>query len=134
LLSPKGTFGCKRVCVDTGYYDTYNRPNVTLVDISKIGVEQITATGVNAGGQFIEADVIVFATGFDAMTGSLDRINIRGRGDVALKEKWAAGPITYLGLMSGGFPNLYTIFPFGPRSIFCFFCLCPLPLGRDVVC
>ncbi len=117
LLAPRGTFGCKRVCVDTGYYDTYNRPNVTLVDISAIGVEEMTATGVTAGGRAIAADAIVFATGFDAMTGSLDRISIRGRDDVALKDKWAAGPITYLGLMSGGFPNLYTITGPGSPSV-----------------
>jgi cyclohexanone monooxygenase len=117
LLSPKGTFGCKRVCVDTGYYQTYNLPHVELVDISQIGVEEITATGVRAGGRVIDTDVIVFATGFDAMTGSLDRINIRGRGDVALKDKWAAGPITYLGLMSAGFPNLFTITGPGSPSV-----------------
>ncbi len=117
LLSPKGTFGCKRVCVDTGYYQTYNLPHVELVDISQIGIEEITATGVSAGGRVIDTDVIVFATGFDAMTGSLDRINIRGRGDVALKDKWAAGPITYLGLMSAGFPNLFTITGPGSPSV-----------------
>jgi cyclohexanone monooxygenase len=90
---------------------------VELVDISQIGVEKITATGVRAGGRVIDTDVIVFATGFDAMTGSLDRINIRGRGDVALKDKWAAGPITYLGLMSAGFPNLFTITGPGSPSV-----------------
>ena len=117
LLCPKATFGCKRVCVDTGYYETYNRPNVTLVDVSKIGVEEILPNGVNAGGRLIDCDVIVFATGFDAMTGSLDRIDIRGRSGVALKKKWEAGPITYLGLMSHGFPNLFTITGPGSPSV-----------------
>jgi len=117
LLCPTATFGCKRVCVDTGYYQTYNLPHVSLVDISKIGVEEIIPTGVRAGGQTIDCDAIVFATGFDAMTGSLDRIDIRGRGGEALKDKWAAGPITYLGLMSAGFPNLYTITGPGSPSV-----------------
>jgi cyclohexanone monooxygenase len=117
LLCPKTPVGCKRLCVDTGYYATYNRPNVKLVDISQQPIDEITATGLRTGGQDYEFDAIVFATGFDAMTGSLTRIDIRGRGGRALREKWEAGPTTYLGVATAGFPNLFMITGPGSPSV-----------------
>ena len=117
LLSPDNVIGCKRPCLDTGYYETFNRDNVSLVDISNAPIEEITPTGVVAGRRHYDLDCIVFATGFDAMTGSLHRIDIRGRGGLALKEKWSAGPRTYLGLGSAGFPNLFTISGPGSPSV-----------------
>lgn len=116
-LSPDTVIGCKRMCVDTGYYATYNRDNVSLVDVSDTPIERITETGVVVDGIEYEVDDIVFATGFDAMTGALDRIDIRGRGGLPLKEKWAAGPLTYLGLQVNGFPNLFTITGPGSPSV-----------------
>jgi len=117
LLSPKTVIGCKRLCVDTGYYATFNRPNVTLVDVSRSPIEEITETGVRVGGGDYAFDAIVFATGFDAMTGALLRIDIRGKGGLPLKDKWAEGPKTYLGLAMAGFPNLFTITGPGSPSV-----------------
>ena len=117
LLSPKQVLGCKRVCVDTGYYETYNLPHVKLVDISQSGIEEITPSGLKAAGRSFELDAIVFATGFDAMTGTLMRIDVRGRAGLTLKEAWAAGPRTYLGLNVSGFPNLFTISGPGSPSV-----------------
>lgn len=117
LLSPTSVVGCKRLCVDTDYYKTYNRANVTLVDVSSSPVEEITANGVVAAGEHYQVDVLVFATGFDAMTGSLNRIDIRGRGGRSLKDKWGEGPRTYLGLAVAGFPNLFTITGPGSPSV-----------------
>jgi cation diffusion facilitator CzcD-associated flavoprotein CzcO len=117
LLSPDTIFGCKRVCADTDYFETYNRPNVTLVDIAKTGIDQILADGVRANGQDYTVDAIVTATGFDAMTGSLDRIDITGKGGLKLKEKWHAGPRTYLGLTTAGFPNFFIISGPGSPSV-----------------
>jgi cyclohexanone monooxygenase len=115
LLCPTGyPVGAKRLCVDIDYYETYNRENVSLVDINATPIERITAKGVRTSETEFAFDIIVFATGFDAMTGTLARIDIRGRGGEALKEKWADGPHTYLGLMSAGFPNLF--FVTGPQS------------------
>jgi cyclohexanone monooxygenase len=103
--------------VDSGYYETFNLPHVKLVDISAGGIEAITATGVKAGGQEHPVDCIVFATGFDAMTGSLLKIDIRGRDGLALREAWSAGPRTYLGLNVAGFPNLFTVSGPGSPSV-----------------
>jgi len=116
-LLPDHIYACKRPCLDTDYFETYNRPNVTLVDIRETGIERITPRGVIANGKEYELDCLVFATGFDAMTGSLNRINICGRGNVALKDKWADGPKSYLGLSSSGFPNLFTITGPGSPSV-----------------
>jgi cyclohexanone monooxygenase len=116
-LSPKNTIGCKRLCVDIGYYETFNRPNVTLIDIGQSPIEAITPCGVKAKGREYEVDAIVFATGFDAMTGALLKIDIRGRGGLPLSEKWSAGPRTYLGLGVAGFPNLFTITGPGSPSV-----------------
>ncbi|WP_119419123.1 flavin-containing monooxygenase [Desertibaculum subflavum] len=117
LLSPKNVIGCKRLCVDTDYYATFNRPNVTLVDVSETPIEEITPTGLRVAGRDYEVDAIVFATGFDAMTGALLRIDIRGRGGRPLKDKWAEGPRSYLGLTIAGFPNLFTITGPGSPSV-----------------
>ncbi|WAH55384.1 NAD(P)/FAD-dependent oxidoreductase [Pseudomonas silvicola] len=106
-LSPKHYLGTKRNCLGTDYYETYNRENVTLVDVKQTPISRLTNTAVVCGDQQYELDCLVLATGFDAMTGSLLRIDIRGRGGVALKDKWADGPKNYLGLMVAGFPNLF---------------------------
>ncbi|RRO18719.1 NAD(P)/FAD-dependent oxidoreductase [Saccharopolyspora rhizosphaerae] len=105
--------GSKRMCVDTGYFETYNRENVSLVDINDEPIRRITRRGIVAGDTEHEVDVIIFATGFDAMTGALNAIDVRS-GGTTLREKWADGPRTYLGLMSAGFPNLFMIT--GPQS------------------
>jgi cyclohexanone monooxygenase len=116
-LSPKQILGCKRLCVDSGYYATFNRPNVTLVDVSETPIEAITPRGVRVAGVVHEADAIVLATGYDAMTGALNAIDIRGREGRSLREKWAAGPRTYLGLGTAGFPNLFIITGPGSPSV-----------------
>jgi cyclohexanone monooxygenase len=117
LLSPKQVLGCKRLCVDTGYYETFNRPNVRLVDISQNGIEEITPDGLRANGESFALDALVFATGFDAMTGTLLRMDIRGRDGRTLKDAWEAGPRTYLGLGVAGFPNLFLITGPGSPSV-----------------
>jgi cyclohexanone monooxygenase len=118
LLSPDFVFGCKRVCADTDYFETFNRDNVALVDVSNAPIEEITPDGLRVAGEQYALDAIVSATGFDAMTGSLDRIDIRGVGGQTLKEKWSAGPRTYLGLATAGFPNLFIISGPGSPSVF----------------
>jgi cation diffusion facilitator CzcD-associated flavoprotein CzcO len=117
LLSPRNTIGCKRLCIDIGYYETFNRPNVTLVDVSETPVQEITPSGVVVAGKEYPVDAIVFATGFDAMTGALLKMDIRGRNRITLREKWTAGPRTYLGLAAAGFPNLFTITGPGSPSV-----------------
>jgi cyclohexanone monooxygenase len=118
LLSPDFVFGCKRICADTDYFETFNRDNVTLVDISSAPIEEITADGLRVADEQYTLDAIVSATGFDAMTGSLERIDIRGIGGQALKDKWSAGPRTYLGLATAGFPNFFIISGPGSPSVF----------------
>jgi cyclohexanone monooxygenase len=118
LLQPNNhPIGSKRICVDTEYYATFNRPNVTLVDIKSNPIEEITANAVRTGGKDYEVDALVLATGFDAMTGSVAKIEIRGRNGQTLNQKWAEGPKTYLGLMSAGFPNLFIITGPGSPSV-----------------
>jgi cyclohexanone monooxygenase len=118
LLQPDNhPIGSKRICVDTNYYATFNRPNVTLIDIRKDGIERILPNAVRAGGTDYEVDAIVLATGFDAMTGSVAKIEICGRKGRTLNQKWADGPKTYLGLMSAGFPNLFIITGPGSPSV-----------------
>jgi cation diffusion facilitator CzcD-associated flavoprotein CzcO len=117
LLCPDGIVGCKRMCVDTGYYATFNRDNVSLVDVSEHPVEKITPNGLITNGQEYTFDNLIFATGFDAMTGSLLRIDIRGKDGLTLQKKWEAGPKTYLGLSTSGFPNLFTISGPGSPSV-----------------
>ena len=124
-LSPRGfPIGCKRPVIDSHYFETFNRDNVTLVDLRGNGIEQITETGIKTARGHYELDVIVFATGFDALTGALARIDIHGRGGRALRDAWAHGPRTYLGLQTVGFPNLFTVS--GPGS--------PSVLANMVVC
>ncbi|MGO8913410.1 MAG: flavin-containing monooxygenase [Bradyrhizobium sp.] len=109
--------GSKRICVDTDYYATFNRPNVTLVDLKSDPIEEILPNAVRAGARDYEIDALVLATGFDAMTGSVAKIDIVGRGGRTLNQKWAEGPKTYLGLMSEGFPNLFVITGPGSPSV-----------------
>ena len=117
LLTPRSTFGCKRLCVDIGYFEAFNRSNVTLVDVSGSPIERITPAGLIVGGESCEFDALVLATGFDAMTGTLRRVDIRGRDGRALRDKWEDGPRMYLGLASAGFPNLFTITGPGSPSV-----------------
>lgn len=118
ILCPRSyPIGTKRICIDTGYFETYNRENVKLVDISKKPIQRLVADGIIVDDQLYPFDSIIFATGFDAMTGSIFNVDIKGRGGLALKEKWNAGPKTYLGLMSASFPNLFMITGPGSPSV-----------------
>ena len=118
LLAPKDhPIGTKRLCLDTNYYETYNRDNVTLVDVRSAPIQEITERGVKTADAEYELDAIVFATGFDAMTGALREIDIRVVNGPSLAEKWANGPVTYLGLMVSGFPNMFTITGPGSPSV-----------------
>jgi cation diffusion facilitator CzcD-associated flavoprotein CzcO len=110
-------FSAKRPPIDTGYFETYNRPNVALVDVLADPIAEITPTGLRTGTQSFDLDILVYATGFDAMTGPLLRMDIRGRGDAKLATAWAAGPETYLGLQVAGFPNLFIITGPGSPSV-----------------
>ncbi len=116
-LAPNTVIGCKRLCVDTGYFETFNRDNVELVDVSETPIAEITPNGLRVGARAFEFDCIVFATGFDAMTGALLSIDIRGRGGRSLQDAWAEGPRTHLGLGVAGFPNLFTISGPGSPSV-----------------
>jgi len=117
LLCPDNVFGCKRLCVDTGYFETYNLPHVKLVDVSRTPIERFTADGIEVDGTEYRLDAVVCATGFAAMTGSFDRIRIAGRNGLTLAEKWRAGPRAYLGIASAGFPNLFMITGPGSPSV-----------------
>ncbi|HEY6857366.1 MAG TPA: NAD(P)/FAD-dependent oxidoreductase [Mycobacterium sp.] len=109
-LVPVHPFACKRPIIDQGYYETFNRDNVTLVDLRKSPIREVTPTGIRTEHESHELDVIIYATGFDAMTGALSRIDVRGRDGLALDEFWASeGPLSYLGLAVAGFPNLFTV-------------------------
>jgi cation diffusion facilitator CzcD-associated flavoprotein CzcO/acetyl esterase/lipase len=117
-LCPKGhPIGTKRLCVDSGYYETYNRPNVHLVDLRARPITTIAKNGVALADETIEVDAIVFATGFDAMTGAMVSVDITGRDGLTLKQAWAEGPKTYLGLMAVDFPNLFMITGPGSPSV-----------------
>jgi cyclohexanone monooxygenase len=117
-LSPRTyPIGTKRVCVDTGYYATFNLPHVRLVDLRKDPIEEVTEGGVRTASEEFPLDCLVFATGFDAMTGALSRIDIRGRAGLTLREVWAGGPRSYLGLAVAAFPNLFTITGPGSPSV-----------------
>ncbi|MGS0743036.1 flavin-containing monooxygenase [Glaciimonas sp. GG7] len=109
--------GTKRICVDTGYYETYNRTNVKLVDLKNTPITQVSAAGVHCGDTVHALDALVCATGYDALTGALLNIDIRGRDGLKLVDKWAAGPRTYLGLMTCGFPNMFIITGAGSPSV-----------------
>jgi cyclohexanone monooxygenase len=117
-LAPKSfPIATKRVCVDIGYFETFNRPNVTLVDLKEEPIETLTENGVKTAKAEYTVDAIVYAIGFDAMTGALSKIDIRGRDGAALGERWTHGPRTYLGLMIAGFPNLFIVTGPGSPSV-----------------
>lgn len=109
--------GAKRPCLGTNYYETYNLPHVRLVNVRRTPLAEITPTGIRTSQEEFAFDAVVFATGFDAITGALTAVDIRGRGGVRLAEKWAQGPRTYLGLAVAGFPNLFTITGPGSPSV-----------------
>ncbi|GAA1851893.1 NAD(P)/FAD-dependent oxidoreductase [Pseudonocardia ailaonensis] len=118
LLSPRSfPYGTKRPCLDTGYYETFNKDNVRLVDIRRTPIVEITRDGVRTSDAEYAVDAIVFATGFDAMTGALARVDIRGRAGARLAEKWNEGPRAYLGVAVSGFPNMFTITGPGSPSV-----------------
>ncbi|MCA8930391.1 MAG: cyclohexanone monooxygenase, partial [Alphaproteobacteria bacterium] len=116
ILAPSNyPIGAKRICVDTDYFDTFNRENVALHDIKADPIKTMSKDGVVLeSGETVPLDILVLATGFDAMTGALNRIDIRGVGGKAMKEKWVDGPRTYFGLMVSGFPNMFIVA--GPQS------------------
>jgi len=118
LLCPTNhPIGTKRICVDTDYYATFNRPNVRLVDLRATPIDRITEHGLRTNAEDFTFDALVLATGFDAMTGALLAIDIAGRDGVTLRDAWADGPVSYLGLMVAGFPNLFTITGPGSPSV-----------------
>ena len=110
-------FACKRPPVDSEYFEAFNRDNVTLVDVRSHPIQAVTPTGLRTDNASYDLDIIVFATGFDAMTGPLLRMDIRGRGGVSLRDIWQAGPRSYLGLHVAGFPNMFTITGPGSPSV-----------------
>ncbi|ANT54205.1 flavin-containing monooxygenase [Mesorhizobium amorphae] len=118
ILCPKDhPFGSKRLCVDTEYFETYNRDNVTIVDIKADPIVEMTESGLCTSDGEYRFDTLVLATGFDAMTGALNAIDIRGRGGALLKEQWRDGPRSYLGVAVAGFPNMFTITGPGSPSV-----------------
>ena len=122
MLCPKDhPFGSKRIPLETNYYEAYNQPNVLLVDVRKAPIEEITSKGVKTTEKEYEFDVIIYATGFDAITGALTSVDIRGEGGISLKEKWATnGLSTYLGLQTAGFPNFFI----ATNAAFCNYTVC----------
>ncbi len=114
LIPKNHGFGTRRVPMETKYYEVYNQPNVELVDIKETPIEQITSTGLKTSDRKFEFDMIIYATGFDAVTGSFDRIDIRGAGGVGLKEKWRGGIETFVGVQVAGFPNMMMLV--GPHT------------------
>ena len=117
MLTPDYTIHCKRPVLDSGYFETYNRPNVLLVDINAAPIEAITPSSIRTSDADYDLELIVLATGFDAMTGALLKIDIRGRNGLPLRQTWAHGPVNYLGLQVQGFPNLFTITGPGSPSV-----------------
>jgi cation diffusion facilitator CzcD-associated flavoprotein CzcO len=122
-------YAAKRPPIDSGYFEAFNRPNVDLVDVSETPIQDVTADGIRTSGAHYPLDMVIFATGFDAMTGSLIRLNIRGKNGLALAKAWEAGPRTYLGLQVTGFPNLFTITGPGSPSVLC---NVPVPIEQHV--
>ena len=117
LLSPQHVMGCKRPALENGYFETFNRPNVDLVDISANPIRSISPSAIHLQAQEYPLQAIVMATGFDAMTGALMKIDICGLNGLRLKQKWSSGPHNYLGLSINGFPNLFTITGPGSPSV-----------------
>ena len=114
LIPKNHGFGTRRVPLESGYFEVYNQPNVKLVDINETPIERITPTGIKTSDAEYEFDIIIYATGFDAITGAFDRIDIRGVDGVSLKEKWQDGPQTFLGILVDGFPNMLMVM--GPHA------------------
>jgi cation diffusion facilitator CzcD-associated flavoprotein CzcO len=129
LIPTNHGFGTRRVPLESGYYEVYNQSNVRLVDLRQTPIERITSNGIRTSDADYEFDMIIYATGFDAITGAFDRIDIRGRGGRRLKEKWADGPRTYLGLQTAGFPNMLTLV--GPHNA-ATFCNIPRCIEQNV--
>ncbi|APA97038.1 Cyclohexanone monooxygenase [Nocardia seriolae] len=109
--------GTKRICTDSGYYEMFNRPNVELVNLRREAIVEVTPTGIRTADRFIELDTLVYATGFDAMTGALLRIDLHGAADARLGDTWVDGPVTYLGFGIPGFPNLFSANSVGTPSV-----------------
>ena len=129
LIPTNHGFGTRRVPLESGYYEVYNQPNVHLVDLRETPIERIMPSGIKTSDAEYQFDMIIYATGFDAITGAFDRIDIRGRGGLRLKEKWADGPCTYLGLQIAGFPNMLTLV--GPHNA-ATFCNIPRCIEQNV--
>jgi cation diffusion facilitator CzcD-associated flavoprotein CzcO len=129
LIPTNHGFGTRRVPLESGYYEVYNQPNVRLVDIRATPIERITPDGVKTSNAHYDLDMLIYATGFDAITGAFDRIDIRGRAGRPLREAWAEGPRTYLGLQIEGFPNLFTLV--GPHNA-ATFCNIPRCIEQNV--
>jgi cation diffusion facilitator CzcD-associated flavoprotein CzcO len=129
LIPTNHGFGTRRVPLESGYYEVYNQPNVRLVDLRATPIARITPAGVETSAGEHAVDTIVYATGFDAITGSFDRIDVRGVGGRSLRDKWAQGPRTYLGLQTEGFPNLFTLV--GPHNA-ATFCNIPRCIEQNV--
>jgi cation diffusion facilitator CzcD-associated flavoprotein CzcO len=129
LIPTNHGFGTRRLPLESGYYEVFNQPNVRLVDIRETPIERITPADVKTSDAEYEVDMIIYATGFDAITGAFDRIDVRGVGGRRLREKWADGPRTYLGLQIVGFPNLFTLV--GPHNA-ATFCNIPRCVEQNV--
>ena len=114
LIPNDHLFGTRRVPMETGYYETFNQPNVRLIDVNSDPLVEITAEGIRFESGFVPIDIIIYATGFDAVRGALDRLDIVGRNGLSLKQKWDDGPVTFLGLQTHGFPNFFMVV--GPHS------------------
>lgn len=114
---PANIIGGKRMCVDSNYYATYNRSNVQLIDLNTESIVKLTADGVQTTQTHYDVDVIFIATGFDAMTGALNQMDIQGRSGVSLKDHWQDGPSSYLGLAMHDYPNLFTVTGPGSPSV-----------------
>ena len=117
ILTPKYPIGCKRLAVDSNYYETFNKPNISLIDLNREPLDEFITNGLSTDKSIYDLDVIILATGFDAMTGTLFNIDIQGRNNIKLKDKWAEGPKTYLGLSIESFPNFFTISGPGSPSV-----------------
>ncbi len=129
LIPDNHGFGTRRVPLESGYYEVYNQDNVDLVDVNETPIARITANGIETSAQNYDFDMIIYATGFDAIIGAFDRIDIQGRDGQRLKDKWADGPRTYLGLQSAGFPNMLTLV--GPHNA-ATFCNIPRCIEQNV--
>ncbi|MCB1513144.1 MAG: cyclohexanone monooxygenase, partial [Hyphomicrobiaceae bacterium] len=119
LIPQDHGFGLKRVPMESGYYEVFNQPNVTLVDLNETPIEEFTAEGIRTSAELQDLDIIIYATGFDAIIGGLKQMDIHGIGGKTLKEAWENGPFTYLGLQVPEFPNLFTLIAAHNGATFC---------------